>query len=548
LTQVLFGQGKMSEVEKLSTLCKVWGFLKYYHPKVSKGKYDWDKELLKKISIIKKINTKPEINETYISWINSIGKVKKRKHEDKNISDSLKINLTLDWINDTTVFNKELISRLNYIKENRKNNKYYSKYGMYAYRKEKMYKDSVFPEENGRLLTLFRYWNIIEYYFPYKYMTDNKWSSVLNEMIPVFQNSKDTTSYHLAILELITKTNDSHAQFWTPYTYRYFGIKWPAFKFNIIDSNAIITGYFNDSLARIDDLQKGDVILKINNKPISDVITEKSKYISASNESVKLRELNYCLFHGNTDTILIEYERSKIVKSKIIRRYDFNKLKYNWAPPAEVVYKELNDNIGYINIGQIKVKQVDSIMKKFMNKQGIILDIRNYPNGTAFVISQYLNRDIKSFVKFMYPNLSYPGVYEWSRLYYTGKKRGWYKWYGLKDDGTKNENYYKGKVVVLINEVTQSQAEFTCMALKTAPNIKFIGSQTAGADGNVVVIPFPGGYTTWMSGLGVYYPNGKETQRIGIISDIFVKPTIEGIRSNKDEILEKAIDYIKNNQ
>ena len=79
---------------------------------------------------------------------------------------------------------------------------------------------------------------------------------------------------------------------------------------------------------------------------------------------------------------------------------------------------------------------------------------------------------------------------------------------------------------------------------ETAPNVKCIGSQTSGADGNVSNIPLPGGYYVRMTGLGVFYPDGRETQRIGIVPDIEVNPTIEGIKNKKDEVLERAIEYI----
>jgi len=44
--------------------------------------------------------------------------------------------------------------------------------------------------------------------------------------------------------------------------------------------------------------------------------------------------------------------------------------------------------------------------------------------------------------------------------------------------------------VILVDERTQSQAEYTTMALRTAPGAIVMGSQTAGADGNVSLIPF----------------------------------------------------------
>ena len=47
-----------------------------------------------------------------------------------------------------------------------------------------------------------------------------------------------------------------------------------------------------------------------------------------------------------------------------------------------------------------------------------------------------------------------------------------------------------------------------------------------------------------MTGMGVYYPDGRETQRIGMIPDFEVKPTIAGIKAGKDEVLQKAIELI----
>ena len=37
-------------ISNLELLGKIWGFLKYHHPEVGKGKYDWDDELLQFLS------------------------------------------------------------------------------------------------------------------------------------------------------------------------------------------------------------------------------------------------------------------------------------------------------------------------------------------------------------------------------------------------------------------------------------------------------------------------------------------------------------------
>ena len=83
------------------------------------------------------------------------------------------------------------------------------------------------------------------------------------------------------------------------------------------------------------------------------------------------------------------------------------------------------------------------------------------------------------------------------------------------------------------------------MALQTAPNVITLGSQTAGADGNVVVFGYMGGYATAISGLGIMYPDGRVSQRQGIAIDHFITPSIQGLQAGRDEVLEKAIELAK---
>jgi C-terminal processing protease CtpA/Prc len=82
------------------------------------------------------------------------------------------------------------------------------------------------------------------------------------------------------------------------------------------------------------------------------------------------------------------------------------------------------------------------------------------------------------------------------------------------------------------------------MALRSSPNAIVLGSTTAGADGDVSRIPLPGGLNTMISGLGIFYPDGSPTQRVGIHVDVEVRPTIPGIRAGRDEVLEAAIHQI----
>jgi C-terminal processing protease CtpA/Prc len=71
------------------------------------------------------------------------------------------------------------------------------------------------------------------------------------------------------------------------------------------------------------------------------------------------------------------------------------------------------------------------------------------------------------------------------------------------------------------------------MAFRSA-HATVIGRTTAGADGDVSQFSLPKGLRTMIGGIGVFYPDKKPTQRVGIIPDIEVKPTIAGIRDGRE--------------
>ena len=197
------------------------------------------------------------------------------------------------------------------------------------------------------------------------------------------------------------------------------------------------------------------------------------------------------------------------------------------------MYKLLSPEIGYINLEKIVTDSLPAIFAHFKNARGLIIDIRNYPNNfMPFSLGNYIKPSFTPFVKFTTTDLSNPGQFIFTPMLSNG----------VKEKGP--ENAFTGKIVILINEQSQSQSEYTAMALRTAPGAVVMGSQTAGADGNVSSVRFPGGFGTSFSGIGVFYPDGGETQGIGIVPDIKVLPTQKGIAEGRDEVLEKAIEYI----
>jgi C-terminal processing protease CtpA/Prc len=107
------------------------------------------------------------------------------------------------------------------------------------------------------------------------------------------------------------------------------------------------------------------------------------------------------------------------------------------------------------------------------------------------------------------------------------------------------EAIYKGRTVMLIDERAMSQAEWTGLLYEAANGTKFIGSNTAGAVGDRTTVTLPGGISATFTGHDVRHADGRQVQRIGLVPDVVVRPTVAGIRQGRDEVLERAIAYVK---
>ena len=97
----------------------------------------------------------------------------------------------------------------------------------------------------------------------------------------------------------------------------------------------------------------------------------------------------------------------------------------------------------------------------------------------------------------------------------------------------------------IIDERTSSQAEHSGLFFEAAAGTRFVGSQTAGADGDVVAVALPGGLLATFTGHDVRHADGRRLQRVGLVPDVEVHPTVAGLRAGRDEVLERALRLLQ---
>lgn len=525
-----FAQTTLAETMKLASLCRVWGLLKYHHPSVTGGKYDWDKELVIKLQELPAIKNKGELNALYLQWVASLGRTKKHHNDPVSIPDAQKINLNAGWLSDNSIFTDSLKEQLGGIlagKHGRRD--HYARVNLdrkYIFTHEKEYEDTVYPSRELRLLCLFRYWNAINYFYPCKFANEEDWNRTLERLIPLFLDATNETQYCMAMAEMIASINDSHAVLTTPAIFKKIGKeKATAIRYSVIDGKVIVTGTTNDILAQRDDIVYGDVILSVDGVDIKGKIEYAARYTSASTVKAKMARIQ--VLADSLDSSVVVLDRAGKRYTRVMHRCRYEDLDRSKrrAVPDLGTNKAL-----YIDLSAFTPGQIRHLRNDAKGKAAVIIDARYGGNNGSRKMARKLLNKRQEYVRFSTIVPGRPGMTRFDETHIVGRK---------------NNRYYKGQVILLHNGRTQSSAEYACMMFKKAPKVICIGENTAAADGPVSYLWLPGGYRTGFSAKGVYEPNGTSLVRIGLTPDIEVSRTIEGVRAHKDEVLERALEIVR---
>ena len=506
-SNIEFPELTAQKINDLEILGKIWGLLKYHHPAIANGKYNWDYELFRILPVYLGADNNRQRDRVLRRWINSYGKVPKCT-TCQATSNTANLKPDLSWIDESDL-DQRVKNLLHNIYMNRhQGNQYYIRMD-YPYQRplfinENPYSAMNYPDDGFRLLALFRLWNMTNYFFPYKDLTDKEWSTVLKEHIPYFMDAKNRLDYELASVRLIGELSDSHAILleggreisilrgdrYAPISVRFIENKL------VVTDNTIKSRIPNEQRINNPGLKIGDIITHIEGKTVEAIVDSIRNYYPASNEAARMRDIAGDLLRSNHNAILVNYISSGEMKQEKISTVHFNVLHQHVysIPDTAKSYKLLDKNIGYINLETIRAEDMDAIKKEFINTKGIIIDIRNYPAlyevqwslGSFFVLKDTV------FKRYSVGNPDNPG--EFNLL-------GKFEIY-------KSEKHYPGKVVVIVNEKSQSRSESAAMAFRTGDNTIIVGSQTAGTNGHISEMTLPGGLKTWNSGIGVYYPDG----------------------------------------
>ncbi len=536
--------------QKLSDLCKAWGILKYHHPGIASGKTDWDSCLVSEITQLLTDSACPL--HPLVCKLLALA--------DRNYipspADTLPLTPAAGPIFRTNYFillNDSFTNRLEAVIRgpHRRQNYYMArKSQLLDFSFEKIYTKG-FPSAAYRLLGLFRFWNIVEFFAPDKELMDANWDRTLLDFIPRFLHDDNREAYFKSVSALLTTLDDGHAIVMDRHRFDYLGKYEFPVTFKWIDQELLITAVASKHLVRKYQIEPGDHVLTLNHQTPEQQIKQLGPFAPASNQNRKMVILSTLLAAYSSPELTLELEKRNGQRIRIIEKL---KPQSAWTvlvseSRAKKALRQINQtttktlalqDIGYVNPCSCKNKALKKAYENARQYPALIIDMRGYPaDDILLLLNQLLCREKKVFVKYLVADSLFAGQFcsQSDSLSHLDSLTP----ASLKAHAVS----YSGPILVLVNSRTLSASEWTVMGLQTQQHVLVMGSQTAGADGNIARVPLPGGFNACFSGLGVLYPDGANTQRTGVRIDIPVSETLQGVLCGKDEILDAAVRYFK---
>lgn len=529
--------------ESLYKLAKVWGYVKYRHPSIIAGQINWDAELFRVMPQVLQATDEKAVNTVLLDWLNRFpfeqATAEAAQSELEMLAGAPGTRNDSSWISDRAFLGEGLCAYLETLSRTHAGDWTYAytarEDGRVDFSNEDPWPDFDGTDDGLRLLGAFRFWNAFTYFSPNVDITRIDWDQALRNAIDDMLAARDRTGYERALGRLTAQTGDGHVMLETPDLsfVRFYGNHCLPCTFLSIDGEVVVKAVPADCKT----LQPGDVLLAVDGMTMADRIAELSGYFPLPEPDKFANVLFYPLMSvaGETSRVTLRRDGEELTV-EVPNRTSY----YGGPAPAESGLLE-DGRIGYIAPGTLQEGELEELMTTFADTDGLVVDLRQYPSVIiTYLLAEYLNPNPTAFAILEVPSLADPGRF-FQMTYSSGA--GAMAQQGLSDS-TEPVPLYTGKVVLLMDETSQSQAEFAIMSLRQAPGAVVVGSPSVGADGDALYIRLPGGCSTRFTTLGVLTPEGEETQRVGLQPDVVCTPTVEGIAAGRDELLEKAVELI----
>ncbi|MFA9556826.1 S41 family peptidase [Evansella sp. AB-rgal1] len=386
--------------------------------------------------------------------------------------------------------------------------------------------DNSLSNENIRIADTVITWTIFQHFYPAFDIVQVDWDKQLINTLSSTLTDVDATDFRVSLLTMLEPLQDGHMDVRNPaHSERFF-----PFHLTRIANDFVVTA------SGLDEIQKGDILLKKNDRDIAEIIDEYENMISGSVQWKKYYSLNELLRNHTSKPAELTFDRndeqfSVAISPRFTQEYRGDE--YNRSRNFYYV----DEDIFYVNLtGAVYVDQAKHYLEEMREARGIIFDMRGYPYDfnirylLEYIIDQPVVSHQFNVLQTIYPDqeqIRFDKIEPWEL--------------------TPKEPKITGEIVFLIDSSAKSRPETILNIVDYYELGTLIGQPTAGATGTIQLMKLISGFEVMWTGMQVLVQDGSKLNIIGIEPDVFVERKMESVRDGIDDYLETAIEYLRRN-
>ncbi len=380
-----------------------------------------------------------------------------------------------------------------------------------------------------RLLGLFKLWSAIRYFYPFPEMIAGDWNEVLSEFIPRVAAADDDYAHYHELQHMMARINDGHAFLGAGFPAQYR----PPIEIREIEGEAVIVSIDRNQSFQNPDLaglEVGMIVTEVDGKPIADCVEERLLWVPGATPQHRRYWAHNQLLTGPESTLVklrVENGEGDARRAVLVRTVQ------TLTSDPSSTWGWLSEEIGFIDLTRIDNTGLEQAIGEFVEADGLVVDLRGYPSSVGVGMALDFFMDQAATVALIQIPLIYSP---------DADERGWRAISQRMGSGAIEA--FEGAVVILTDVRAVSAAEYAQFSLLDSDRIVIVGEPTAGTTGNITYVEIPGPAYAGLTGEKVLHADGRPFQGIGILPDVGVHPTIQGIREGRDEILEKGIEVL----
>lgn len=410
---------------------------------------------------------------------------------------------------------------------------------------------------------------------------DLNWTQAFKEYLPVIQKDQDLLTYYRTLQRFAALLQDGHTRVLLPDELSHSYDNLPFF-IDYVEGQYIVIERMPSQEILDKDIPPGSVMLSINGQdPDKWLETHVFPFVSNPTPHAKRLAFNFmrCFSKGEQVKLKFRYPNGSVHLRTISATKDsiewndslHNQFSRPWNRKPIFRTESMGKHTVYVKYGSCIPDCENKFVKYLRNMdkseiKTIILDLRCNPGGdtpeksiqellTQPLVSPVIMRTRcsiscldASFALLKKRGLNQQDI---DKLVKDAVKQGKLPkgfspgWYEPETRIEPVENGFNGTLIILINGETGSAAEEFVAILKAREQTVIVGERSNGSTGTPIYFSLPGGGKVGICALRVCYPDGRTYIGQGIIPDVIVKRSINGIAQGKDEVLEKALHIAK---